>query len=151
MWMDFAIFLSACFVAGSTGSLFPPGSWYAQLKKPTWTPPNWLFPVAWITLYLLMAYSGARLTQVSGAGTALALWSLQIALNALWTPVFFGLQKIKLAFYCIVGLWLAVALCVAVFWQYSWISAVAFVPYLAWVSVAGALNLAVLRLNPEHS
>lgn len=98
-----------------------------------------------------MAYSGARLTQVSGAGTALALWSLQIALNALWTPVFFGLQKIKLAFYCIVGLWLAVALCVAVFWQYSWISAVAFVPYLAWVSVAGVLNLAVLRLNPEHS
>ena len=101
MWVDFGIYLAACFVAGSTGGLFPPGEWYQNLKKPRWTPPNWMFPVAWMTLYVLMAYAGARLSQIDGAGTALALWSLQIALNALWTPVFFGLKKIKLALYCI--------------------------------------------------
>jgi tryptophan-rich sensory protein len=56
------------------------------------------------------------------------LWSLQIALNALWTPVFFGLKKAKLALYCIFGLWAAVAVCVIVFWQYSWIAGLAFVP-----------------------
>ena len=61
MWIDFVIYLSACFVAGSTGGLFPPGDWYANLSKPSWTPPNWLFPVAWMTLYVLMAYAGARL------------------------------------------------------------------------------------------
>ena len=48
MWIDFVIYLSACFVAGSTGGLFPPGDWYANLSKPSWTPPNWLFPVAWM-------------------------------------------------------------------------------------------------------
>jgi tryptophan-rich sensory protein len=103
MWVDFAIYLAACFVAGSTGGLFPPGDWYENLQKPRWTPPNWMFPVAWMTLYVLMAYAGARLSQIDGAGTALALWSLQIALNALWTPVFFGLKKTKLALYCIFG------------------------------------------------
>ena len=82
MWVDFAIYLAACFVAGSTGGLFPPGDWYENLQKPRWTPPNWMFPVAWMTLYVLMAYAGARLSQIDGAGTALALWSLQIALNA---------------------------------------------------------------------
>ena len=149
MWVDFAIYLAACFVAGSTGGLFPPGDWYENLKKPRWTPPNWMFPVAWMTLYVLMAYAGARLSQIEGAGTALALWSLQIALNALWTPVFFGLKKTKLALYCIFGLWAAVAVCVIVFWQYSWIAGLAFVPYLLWVSVAALLNRAVCRLNPE--
>lgn len=149
MWIDFAIYLAACLVAGSTGGLFPPGEWYLALRKPNWTPPNWLFPLTWMVLYLLMAYAGAQLAQIDGAGHALALWSLQIALNALWTPVFFGLKRIRLALYYISALWLTVAACVFVFWQYSWIAGIAFVPYLLWVSVAALLNRSVCRLNPE--
>lgn len=148
MWVDFFIFLAACFVAGATGGLFPPGDWYRSLRKPTWTPPNWVFPVTWTTLYLLMAFAGAQLAARPDAGTALGLWSLQIALNALWTPVFFGLRNIKLGLYIICGLWLCVALCVAVFWSLDWVIGAAFVPYLVWVSIAAMLNLSVYRLNP---
>ncbi len=59
-WALFAIFLAACFAAGSTGGLFPPGDWYRNLSKPSWTPPDWVFPVTWTTLYLCMATAGAR-------------------------------------------------------------------------------------------
>lgn len=149
MWLDFTIFLVACLVAGSTGGLFPPGAWYAGLTKPKWTPPNWVFPVTWTLLYLLMAFAGARLAGLPDAGTALALWSLQIALNALWTPVFFGLRKIKMGLYVITGLWGAVALCVGVFWSYDAVAGLAFAPYLVWVSIALMLNLSVYRLNPQ--
>lgn len=128
--------------------MFSPGEWYASLNKPTWTPPNWLFPLAWTTLYLLMAFAGARLAQLEFAGTALALWSLQIALNALWTPVFFGLRKIRHALFVITALWVVVALCVIVFFAYSWVAGLAFVPYLIWISVALMLNVSVVRLNP---
>jgi len=149
MWFDFGIFLAACFVAGSTGGLFPPGAWYANLRKPRWTPPNWVFPITWITLYLLMSFAGAKLAARPDAGTALALWSLQIALNALWTPVFFGLQKIKLGLYVITALWSAVALCVVVFGSLDWMIGAAFAPYLLWVTIAALLNLSVYRLNPQ--
>jgi len=149
MWLDFTIFLVACLFAGSTGGLFPPGAWYAGLAKPKWTPPNWVFPVTWTLLYLLMAFAGARLAAMPDAGTALALWSLQIALNALWTPVFFGLRKIKMGLYVITGLWGAVALCVGVFWSYDAVAGLAFAPYLVWVSIALMLNLSVYRLNPQ--
>jgi len=96
IWICFVIFLTACFAAGSTGGLFPPGQWYAALKKPWFTPPNWLFPVAWTTLYICMAAAGARVAVSPDNAVAMAFWSLQIALNGLWTPVFFGLRRMKL-------------------------------------------------------
>ena len=86
--MNFFVFLSACAAAGATGVIFPPGAWYLAQKRPSFTPPNWAFPVVWTVLYLLMAWAGARLAAVQGSGDALALWSVQIALNTLWTPVF---------------------------------------------------------------
>jgi tryptophan-rich sensory protein len=150
-WIAFAIFLAACAAAGMTGGLFPPGPWYRNLSKPSWTPPDWLFPVAWSILYLCMAGAGARVAMAEGNGIAMALWSLQIALNALWTPVFFGLQRIKLGMYVLIALWVSVAGSVLVFWQVDMIAALLFLPYLAWVSVAGALNASVWRLNPEEA
>ena len=102
--------LSCCLFRGrATGGLFPPGRWYDNLQKPAWTPPNWLFPVAWTTLYLCMAAAGARVAVAEGNGIAMALWSLQIALNALWTPVFFGLRRMRLGLIVLLCLWLAVA------------------------------------------
>ncbi|WP_428511821.1 tryptophan-rich sensory protein TspO [Roseovarius sp.] len=149
IWLCFAIFLAACFAAGATGALFPPGKWYEDLNKPTWTPPNWLFPVAWTTLYLLIAGAGARAAVSPDNAVAMALWALQIALNGLWTPVFFGLRRIRLGFVVLVFLWIAVFWGMIELWQVDWLAGLMFVPYLAWVSVAGALNLSVMRLNPE--
>ena len=147
----FAIFLAACFAAGSTGGLFPPGEWYERLRKPWWTPPNWMFPVAWSTLYLCMAAAGARVAVSPDNALAMALWALQIALNGLWTPVFFGLRRMRLGMMVLSALWLSVAATLVALWQVDWIAGVLFVPYLTWVSVAAALNLSVLRLNPAEA
>lgn len=147
-WLIFGIFLLACAGAGMTGGLFPPGDWYASLRKPRWTPPNWLFPLAWTTLYVFMATAGARVAVRPDNGLAMALWSLQIAFNGLWTPVFFGLRKLAGGMAVLVALWLSVAATLVALWQVDWIAGLLFVPYLAWVSVAGALNLAVWRMNP---
>ena len=146
-WLDFLVFLFACMAAGLTGSLFPPGEWYSELNKPVWTPPNWVFPVAWPILYLLMSYSGATLANLESAGSALALWALQISLNTLWTPVFFGLKNLKLGLIIIFLLLVSVAICTYVFWIYAWISGLLFLPYLAWVVFSAALNAAVFKLN----
>jgi tryptophan-rich sensory protein len=146
-WLDFLVFLFACMAAGLAGSLFPPGRWYSELNKPVWTPPNWVFPVAWPILYLLMSYSGATLANLESAGSALALWALQISLNTLWTPVFFGLKNLKLGLIIIFLLLMCVAISTYVFWLYSWIAGLLFLPYLAWVTFAAALNAAVFKLN----
>lgn len=151
IWVYFGIFLCACVAAGTTGGMFQPGEWYKSLNKPSWTPPNWLFPVAWTTLYLCMSAAGARVADMEGSGLALALWSLQIALNTLWTPVFFGLKNMRGGLAVLVALWLAVAACMVALWSLDWIAGVLFLPYLAWVSTAGALNLAVIRLNPAQT
>ncbi len=147
-WLDFAIFLLACGAAATTGAAFSPGTWYDSLKKPTWTPPNWLFPLAWMVLYVCMSVAAARVTNLPGSGTALALWALQIALNTLWTPIFFGLRNLRGGMFVLVGLWLSVAACMLALFQLDTLSGVLFLPYLAWVSTAGALNWSVWRLNP---
>ena len=149
IWLCFGIFLVACLSAGATGGLFPPGPWYDRLKKPSWTPPNWVFPVAWTTLYVCMAAAGARAAVSPDNSVAMALWALQIALNGLWTPVFFGLKKLRLGLIVLIGLWVSVFFGMIALWQVDWIAGLLFVPYLAWVSIAGALNYSVLRLNPE--
>ncbi len=149
-WLLFTVFLLACMAAGATGALFPPGAWYRGLSKPSWTPPNWLFPVAWTTLYLLIAASAARVAMVPGAGLAMAVFGLQIALNALWTPVFFGLRRIRAALFVLIGLWVSVAAMAGLFWLMDPLAGYMLIPYLCWVTVAGALNLSVLRLNPDE-
>jgi len=145
----FGVFLCACIPAAATGGLFPPGDWYRELNKPRWTPPDWLFPVAWSTLYLLMAGAGARVAVSPDNGLAMALWSFQIGLNALWSPVFFGLHKIKLGMIVLSALWVAVAATMLALGQVDFWAGVMFAPYLLWVTIAGALNLSVWRLNPD--
>jgi tryptophan-rich sensory protein len=145
----FGVYLLACGAAATTGAMFSPGAWYESLKKPTWTPPNWLFPVAWTTLYLLMAASAARISGMEGAAYGLAFWSVQIAFNTLWTPIFFGLRRLRAAMGVMVGLWLSVAATTWAFFAIDFWAGLMFVPYLAWVSVAGALNFWVMRNNPD--
>jgi translocator protein len=148
--MDYSLFftyLAACGAAAATGAMFQPGEWYRGLNKPSWTPPDWLFPVAWTTLYLCMSWAAMRVAGLPGTGQALALWSVQIALNTLWTPVFFGLQRMGAGLVVLVCLWLAVLATTVAFWGHDGVAGLLMVPYLVWVSVAGALNYSVWSLN----
>lgn len=147
----FATFLLACGAAAATGAMFEPDAWYRSLDKPRWTPPGWVFPLVWTTLYLAMAFAAMRVAQVPGSGQALAFWAAQIAFNTLWTPVFFGLHRMRSALVVMAGLWLTVAATLVAFWRLDPVAGLLFVPYLAWVTTAGALNLAVLRRNPEYA
>lgn len=150
-WLLFCIFFAACLGAGVTGGLFPPGPWYRALNKPWFTPPDWVFPVTWMVLYLCMAVAGARVAMAEAGGIALAFWALQIAFNGLWTPVFFGLKNIRMGMAVVSFLWLSVLSTMLAMWQVDWIAGALFVPYLLWVTIAAALNAAVWRLNPEDA
>jgi tryptophan-rich sensory protein len=146
-WNVFGVFLAASGTAAAAGSLFKPGSWYEGLVRPGWTPKRWVFPVVWTTLYVVSAYAAARVALLPGAGMALALWALQIALNTLWTPVFFGAHRLRAAMAIILLLWLAVAAVLVRFWALDLIAGLLIVPYLAWLCVAVALNYRIWRDN----
>ncbi|MEM9475519.1 MAG: TspO/MBR family protein [Pseudomonadota bacterium] len=148
-WILFSIFLLACAAAGTTGAMFQPGEWYRSLNKPDWTPPDWLFPLAWSVLYLCISAAGALAAPVEGSAVAMAFFALQIALNTLWTPIFFGLHRIGAGLVVLICLWISVAATLVAFWQLTWIAGLLFVPYLVWVTIAGALNFSVWRRNPD--
>ena len=145
----FLIFLSASVAAGSTGMMFPTGSWYKTLSKPDWVPPNWAFPVVWTSIYVLIAFAGARVAGLEGSGYAMAFWAGQIALNTLWTPVFFGLRNFKAALVIICALWLMVAGATVAHFMLDFWAGLAFVPYLIWLTLATGLHLTIMRLDPD--
>lgn len=147
-WQIFFTFLGATFAAAATGMIFQPGTWYEGLQKPSWTPPRWAFPLVWTTLYVLMSYAAMRVAPLSGSGQALAFWSLQIALNTLWTPVFFGAHRKGLGLLILGCLWLTVAAMLSAFWTLDGWAALLIVPYLAWLTIAAALNFWIWRRNP---
>ncbi len=148
-WTLFAAYLAAAAVAAATGVMFKPGRWYANLEKPGWTPPNWMFPAVWTVLYVLMAVAAALAAAREGSAPGMALWCLQLVLNAVWSPVFFGLHHMRAGLAIICLLWLAVAATAAAFWQVMPLAGALMLPYLAWVTVAAALNRAVLARNPD--
>lgn len=148
-WIVFTVFIGACCAAAATGSMFPPGKWYDALQKPSWNPPNWVFPVVWSILYIVIAVAATRVSGLAGSALAMAFWALQIALNTLWSPVFFGLRRLRSGLVIIVFLWLAVCGAMITSWQLDPIAGMLLVPYLIWVSIAAALNASVLRLNPN--
>jgi len=123
--------------------------WYAQLVKPSFTPPNWLFGPAWTTLYVLMAYACYRiLRQRSGRKTwPIVAFMIQIALNAGWSIAFFGGHSPIAGLLIIIPLWLTILWTCVLFWRRDSLAGALFVPYLAWVSFATALNFEVWRLN----
>ncbi len=142
--------LLLCFAAAAMGGLFPPDGWYAGLNKPSWNPSARLFGPVWSALYTMMAVA-AWLVWKRGGFVAqrrpLSLFLVQLALNAAWTPLFFGLHWPGLAFAEIVLLWLAIAATLTAFRPVSRTAAWLLVPYLAWVSFAAFLNFTLWRLN----
>jgi translocator protein len=142
-------FIGACFVAALIGSLFRPGDWYEGLDKPAWRPPNKVFAPVWTVLYLMIAASGWLVWRSAGFGLPLAVYFVQLALNAVWSYLFFGRRRPDLGFYDILALWIAIAATIALFAGISGWATALLVPYFAWVSFAAALNFSVWRRNPR--
>jgi len=144
-------FILITFAAPVFGAFAPPGEWYVALSKPSWNPPPWIFGPAWTLLYTLMAVAAWRVWQQGGFAKQkrpLGLYFIQLALNAAWTPVFFGAHQIGAALMVILALWIAILLTLVSFMRVNKMAGILFIPYLAWVSFATALNFMLWRLNP---
>jgi len=143
-----ALFAVPVFLMACTGAIFKPGSWYAALAKPSWTPPNWMFPVVWSILYLFIAIAGWLTWQQAGWSLALGFWIVQLVLNGAWSWLFFGLRRMDLAFLDVMLLWSCIVAFIVLAWPISTTAAFLFMPYLLWVSIAATLNRTVWRMNP---
>jgi benzodiazapine receptor len=141
------VFLLVVFVAAGRGALFSPGPWYKSLKRPSWTPPDWAFPVVWTILYVMIAIAGWLVWKAQGFGPALAVWGVNIVVNALWSYFMFGRKNIALALADVALLWLLTAAFIVIANSVDKTAGWLFVPYLVWVSIASALNFEVWRLN----
>ncbi|MEM3590340.1 MAG: TspO/MBR family protein [Candidatus Bathyarchaeia archaeon] len=147
--------IALCQMAGAVGSLFTAPAiptWYAGLRKPDITPPNWVFAPVWTTLYILM---GASLFLVWNAGLdkgpvrrSIILFGIQLLMNAIWSYLFFGLRSPLLGLVWIMALWVSIALTIASFSKVSKAAASLLIPYLIWVTFASYLNYRILILNP---
>jgi tryptophan-rich sensory protein len=145
--------LIVVFVAAAIGALASAqaGPFYAQLARPDWAPPASLFGPVWSVLYALMGIAAWLVWRERGfhqARRALGLFLVQLALNALWSWLFFGWHLGAWAFADIVVLWVLIVATVIAFWRIRPLAGILLVPYLAWVSFAAFLNHAVWRLNP---
>ncbi|EHJ94696.1 Protein CrtK [Vreelandella boliviensis LC1] len=137
-------------LTATTGARFRPDSWYRELSKPKWTPPDIAFPIAWGILYLLMAIAAWRIymAEESAWRTAcLAVYVLQLLANAAWSWLFFGRKQIVAALVNIIVLLAFITIAIALFYQVSTLAAWLMVPYWLWVALALALNASIFRLN----
>lgn len=142
------MFLALVAVVAVMAAKYTPGAWYGGLAKPWWTPPNWLFGPVWSVLYVMIAVAGWLTWHAQEATLARLIWTLQLVLNGIWSPIMFGRHDIGLALVVIVAMLISIMSFVAVTWRRQRSAALLFVPYLAWVGFATALNFAVWRLNP---
>lgn len=152
--IGFVAWIAVCFVAAAIGSAasLQAGSFYTELVRPEWAPPPAVFGPVWSILYLMMAIAAWLIWRIAGfaaARTALVLFLVQLAFNALWSWLFFGWRLGALAFADIVLLWLLVLATLIMFWRIKPIAGALLIPYLLWVGFASALNYAVWQLNPQ--
>ncbi|MDR7101575.1 TspO/MBR family protein [Croceicoccus sp. BE223] len=144
--------LAALGVAFIGGSITDLGPWYENLAKPDWTPPRPVFPIAWTLIFALAAMAGVtawrKAPNVQVSDTVIGLFAANGFLNILWSLLFFRMQRPDWAFYELIVLWLSIAVLIVYCWRLSRLSGLLLVPYLAWVTVAGALNWQVVQLNP---
>ncbi len=148
--MSLVVFFLVVLLVASSGAMFKPDAWYRALAKPAWNPPDWLFGAGWALLYALIAIAGWFVWERPTGETVvipMIIYAVQLALNAGWSPIFFGLKRMDWAFAELVCLWLAIVANILAFHAIEPLAAWLLLPYLAWVTFAGALNLAVWRLN----
>ena len=147
-------FVVLCELAGVIGSIFTISSiptWYAVLRKPWFTPPNWLFGPIWLTLYFLMGISLYLVfeNERNKAKEKPALWAfgIQLFLNVLWSVLFFGMHYLLYGFIEIVLLWISIAVTIILFFKISKAAAYLLLPYILWVTIAASLSYYVFILN----
>lgn len=150
----FVVSIVVCQLAGGIGAIFTTPAiptWYANLAKPPFQPPNWVFFPVWTTLYTLMGIA-AFLVWRKGLGerrvrVALGVFVIQLVLNTAWSIIFFGLYSLFGAVIAIVFLWIAILINIVTFWRISKVAGALLIPYILWVSFAGILNISVWILN----
>lgn len=146
--------LIVCFIASAVGAVasVQAGSFYNQLVRPDWAPPSWVFGPVWTVLYALMGIAAWLVWRTGGIRAArvpLALFLIQLVLNALWSWLFFAWQSGGFAFLDTLALWLTILATVAAFWRVKPLAGSLLIPYLLWVGFASALNYSVWQLNPQ--
>ena len=146
--------LAASFAASAIGALgsIQAQSFYGQLAQPAWAPPPWVFGPVWTVLYALMAIAAWLVWRVGGFRAqrlALSVFLVQLALNALWSWIFFAWQLGAWAFVDIVVLWVLILVTLVLFWRVRPVAGALLVPYLLWVGFASALNYTLWQLNPQ--
>lgn len=146
--------LTLCLGVGAIGALFTTPeipTWYAGLNKPSWTPPNWVFPVVWNNLYALMGLSlwllWDRTPTSTNRSAAIIAFCVQLALNAAWSPVFFALHQPLAALALIILLAGAILITILRAWRVNQIAASLLIPYLLWVLYASTLNAGIVVMN----
>lgn len=141
----------AIFIGVLGGTLTDTGPWYQSLHKPLWQPPDWLFGPAWTMIFALATvsavYAWRSAIDKAQREWVIGLFALNGFLNVLWSTLFFVLKRPDLALIEVMFLWLSILLLVIIFWRRSRHASLYLFPYLAWVTFAGILNLAVVRLN----
>ncbi|WP_435771764.1 TspO/MBR family protein [Nocardioides sp. SYSU DS0651] len=148
-WVVLAGFLAAVAVAAVVGTLAAADSreTYQRLDLPAFAPPGWLFGPVWTVLYVLVAVAGWLAWRRAGVDAAFTAWCVQLVLNAAWTPLFFAAERYWLAFAELCFLWAAIVVTTVLFRRRSTAATLLMLPYLAWVTYAGALNLAIALAN----
>ncbi|RYE37629.1 MAG: tryptophan-rich sensory protein [Hyphomicrobiales bacterium] len=138
-------------ISGKVGDSGYGNLWFAQLDKPAIMPPGWVFGFTWSILYIMMGTALAFILNARGAkgrSVAIALFFIQLALNLAWSPVFFAMHKIMLAFGLIIAIILWATATACAFWRVRRVAALLLLPYLVWLLFAAFLNWKIHELNP---
>ena len=153
-WIVLAGFIAICLLTGALGGWVTSQSvveWYPTLTKPAWNPPAWVFAPVWTTLYVLMGVAAwlvwRKAPRGSGLRLALGLFFLQLALNCLWSFLFFGARSPGWALVDIMALLAALAATTWAFFNHTRLAGALMLPYLAWAGFAAFLNFTIWQLN----
>jgi tryptophan-rich sensory protein len=148
----FVAAMAALLVAALGATLTNLGPWYQSLAKPGWTPPDYMFPMAWTVILALAALAAVQAWSAApnarSSETVIGLFALNGFLNIFWSMLFFSMQRPDLAFYEVIALWFSILVLIGYCMRIRPLAGILLVPYIAWVSVAGALNWEVVALNP---
>lgn len=154
MDLAFVVFLAANMACALAGAFFRPGDWYEGLRKPSWRPPNFAFPIVWGALFIMSTVSVWLVWHAASPEllwVALPVYALQLVLNAGWSALFFGARNMRLALVELGALWLSIAALIVLFSSASTVATLLLLPYLGWVSIAGYLNWTMIQMNPREA